>query len=182
MADELQARFEGLKRAMAAPLPTPEEVAAGNAEDRVEAERLHRARPGVPLHHVYAVLQAKRAADRIEAAKRAPQEDGAPAPLLWGESVAACRADGSVEIPVTDDDGNTVGVVKLRGDQAEILADMLAEATKHLVETAHLTEAEAAEAWLCGEYPYERPTVDVHLPGDQPARTLAASSKEESRG
>lgn len=161
-ADELAGRLAGLQRAMAAPLPTPEDVTAGNAADRAEAERLHRLRPGVPLHHVYAVLQAKRSADRIDAAKRAPVDDSELAPLLWGETVAACRADGSVEIPVTDDDGNTVGLLRLDPDHAEILADMLTEATNHLDATARMTEAETAEAWLATQP--RRPITDLPLP------------------
>lgn len=61
--------LEGLQRAMAAPMPSAEELAAGRAEDRAMAERIHRARPGVPLHHVFAVLESLRVAQRLDAAK-----------------------------------------------------------------------------------------------------------------
>ncbi|MBB4922206.1 hypothetical protein [Kitasatospora kifunensis] len=69
---EIAARLEGLQRAMAAPLPSAEELAAGKAEDRAMAERIHRARPGVPLHHAFAVLEALRVIQRTEAAMEGP--------------------------------------------------------------------------------------------------------------
>lgn len=65
---EMAARLEGLQRAMAAPQPSPEELAAGRAEDRTMAERIHRTRPGVPLHHVFAVLETLRVIQRTESA------------------------------------------------------------------------------------------------------------------
>jgi hypothetical protein len=61
--------LEGLQRAMAAPLPSAEELAAGRAADRAMAERIHRARPGVPLHHVFAVLESLRTVLRLDAAR-----------------------------------------------------------------------------------------------------------------
>lgn len=76
--EELASRFEGIKRAMAAPQPSPEELARGKAADRAMAERIHRARPGVPLHHAFAVLETLRIIQRTQAAV-----DGE---LLGGES------------------------------------------------------------------------------------------------
>lgn len=69
MTDDLSERLAGLKRAMAAPLPSPEELAAWKAEDRTMADRIHKGLPGVPLHHVFGVLEALRVVRRIDAAK-----------------------------------------------------------------------------------------------------------------
>lgn len=93
-----------------------------------------------------------------------PADDGPPAPLGWSGQVAACRADGTVEVPVTDTDGNTVGVLRLTPGHAEALADMLAEATAHLDATARMTEAETAEAWLAAQP--RRPITDLPLPDE----------------
>jgi hypothetical protein len=71
MSVALQARLDGLQRAMAAPLPGEGLVAAGKAADRAMAERIHRGRPGVPLHHVFAVLESLRVINRLDAAARA---------------------------------------------------------------------------------------------------------------
>ncbi|MEZ0090007.1 hypothetical protein [Streptacidiphilus sp. EB129] len=73
MTDDLTERLAGVQRAMAAPLPSPAELAAWKAEDRALAERIHRDRPGVPLHHAYAVLETLRVVQRIDAAKEAPE-------------------------------------------------------------------------------------------------------------
>lgn len=69
MTDELNERLAGLQRAMAAPLPSPTEIAAGKGLDRAMAERIHTGLPGVPLHHAYAVLESLRVIQRIDAAK-----------------------------------------------------------------------------------------------------------------
>lgn len=68
--DALRQRLDTL-RARAAALgvgPTPEELAAGDAEDRALVPRIHSARPGVPTHHIYATLQTLRALRAYEAA------------------------------------------------------------------------------------------------------------------
>ncbi len=72
MTDDLTQQLAGVQRAMAAPLPTPEELAAWGAADKAMAARIHRARPGVPLHHVYAVLETLRVIERVDAAKEGP--------------------------------------------------------------------------------------------------------------
>lgn len=72
MTEDLTAHLAGLRRAMAAPLPSPEELAAGKAEDRAMAERIHKARPGVPTHHAYAVLETLRTLQHVDEAKTEP--------------------------------------------------------------------------------------------------------------
>ncbi|MBY8341850.1 hypothetical protein JYK17_17620 [Streptomyces sp. KC 17012] len=77
-ADRLAARFETIRRTMAvvaADRPTPEQIAGWNAADREMAERIRVALPGVPLHHVYAVLRALRARQSVDAAGVAPAAD-----------------------------------------------------------------------------------------------------------
>jgi hypothetical protein len=91
--DALADRFEAIRRAMAvvaADRPTPEQIAEWNAADREMAQRIRAALPGVPLHHAYAVLQALRATQRLEAAAadRCPHGcDVSTCPCL------ACEAD-----------------------------------------------------------------------------------------
>ncbi|MFJ7269377.1 hypothetical protein ACIQV3_22495 [Streptomyces sp. NPDC099050] len=55
---DLVERFIELQKQMAAPLPTAEELAAWAAEDRAMVPKVRAIRPGVPAHHVFAVLQA----------------------------------------------------------------------------------------------------------------------------
>lgn len=69
MSDDPYERLAGLQRAMATPLPSPAEIAAGKELDRAMAERIHTGLPGVPLHHAYAVLESLRVIQRIDAAK-----------------------------------------------------------------------------------------------------------------
>src|ERR1044072_2780465 len=52
--------------AIGAARPTPEQLADEDAADEVMAQRIHDARPGVPLHHVFAVLQALRAVHEMD--------------------------------------------------------------------------------------------------------------------
>lgn len=72
---ELAERLDALTARMAAPLPTPEELTAGDAEDRALATRIHAARPGVPTHHAFAVLQTLRMIKQVEAAAE-PEKPG----------------------------------------------------------------------------------------------------------
>lgn len=46
--------------------PTPQELADAHAADVATARRIHQARPGVPVHHVLAVLEALRAMGEME--------------------------------------------------------------------------------------------------------------------
>lgn len=67
-------RLAGLRRAMTAigaDQTTPEQHAEQADADRELARRLHAVRPGVPLHHVFAVLQALRAVQVVDAASSA---------------------------------------------------------------------------------------------------------------
>lgn len=66
---EMATRLEGIQRVMAAPLPSAEELMAGKAEDRAMAERICAARPGIPLHHAFATLEALRTMRRLDTAK-----------------------------------------------------------------------------------------------------------------
>lgn len=75
MTDDYSRQLAGLQRAMAAPLPTPEELAAWSAADKAMAARIHRARPGVPLHHVYAVLETLRVVQRVDAAREESDDE-----------------------------------------------------------------------------------------------------------
>lgn len=68
---ELADRLESIRRAMAvvaADRPTPEQIAEWNTADKEMAQRIRAALPGVPLHHAYAVLQALRVTERLDAA------------------------------------------------------------------------------------------------------------------
>ncbi|MFE3678703.1 hypothetical protein [Streptomyces griseus] len=47
--------------------PTPQELADAHASDIATARRIYQARPGVPVHHVLAVLEVLRAMDEMEA-------------------------------------------------------------------------------------------------------------------
>lgn len=47
--------------------PTPQELADDHAADIATARRIHQARPGVPIHHVLAVLEVLRAMSEMEA-------------------------------------------------------------------------------------------------------------------
>ncbi|MFJ3278490.1 hypothetical protein [Streptomyces halstedii] len=46
--------------------PTPQQLADDHAADIATARRIHQARPGVPVHHVLAVLEVLRAMDEME--------------------------------------------------------------------------------------------------------------------
>lgn len=46
--------------------PTPRELADDHAADIATARRVHQARPGVPVHHVLAVLEVLRAMSKME--------------------------------------------------------------------------------------------------------------------
>lgn len=59
-ASGLVERLEWLKARFAEPLPSAEELAAGVAEDRALVPRIRAVRPGVPAHHVLAVLETLR--------------------------------------------------------------------------------------------------------------------------
>jgi hypothetical protein len=72
VTENLAERLAGLQRAMAAPLPSPEELAAGQAADKAMAERIRKARPGIPLHHAYAVLETLRTIQAVDVAKAEP--------------------------------------------------------------------------------------------------------------
>jgi hypothetical protein len=68
---DLAAGLESIRRALtvvAADRPTPEQIAEWNAADKAMAQRIRVAVPGVPLHHAYAVLQALRVTQRLDAA------------------------------------------------------------------------------------------------------------------
>jgi hypothetical protein len=58
-----------------APLPTAEELAAGQTADKVTAQRIQAARKGIPLHHIFNTLQALRA---VRAIHRVPGVDREP--------------------------------------------------------------------------------------------------------
>ncbi|MER5815465.1 hypothetical protein [Streptomyces californicus] len=47
--------------------PTPQELIEGHTADIATARRIHQARPGVPVHHVLAVLEVLRALDEMGA-------------------------------------------------------------------------------------------------------------------
>jgi hypothetical protein len=72
VTENLAERLAGLQRAMATPLPGADELAAGKTADKAMAERIRKARPGIPLHHAYAVLETLRTIQAVEAAKAAP--------------------------------------------------------------------------------------------------------------
>lgn len=81
--DALADRFEAIRRAMAvvaADRPTPEQITEWNTADREMAQRIRAALPGVPLHHAYAVLQALRVTQRLDAAAAEPLAVVPPAP------------------------------------------------------------------------------------------------------
>ncbi|NUU26026.1 MAG: hypothetical protein HOV68_31685 [Streptomycetaceae bacterium] len=68
--EQLADRFETIRRALAvvaADRPTPEQTAEWDAADKAMAQRIRAALPGVPLHHAYAVLQALRVTQRLDA-------------------------------------------------------------------------------------------------------------------
>ncbi|MGW5291464.1 hypothetical protein [Streptomyces bacillaris] len=46
--------------------PTPEQLANNHSADVATARRIHQARPGVPVHHVLAVLEVLRAMDEMD--------------------------------------------------------------------------------------------------------------------
>jgi hypothetical protein len=93
MTDDLAEQLAGLQRAMAAPLPDPEVLAAGTAEDRAMADRIHKVRPGVPLHHVFAVLEALRVVQRVDAAKEPSKPFEARIVLIMSDCdpIATCH-------------------------------------------------------------------------------------------
>jgi hypothetical protein len=85
--------------------PTPDQIAEWNAADKEMAQRVRAALPGVPLHHAYAVLQAVRVMQRLDAAAAvsagvAPATDQADDRSLVqhapGKAVlcTSCRAKG----------------------------------------------------------------------------------------
>ncbi|MGW9299567.1 hypothetical protein ACWHA3_01915 [Streptomyces cyaneofuscatus] len=46
--------------------PTPQELAKDHSADVATARRIHQARPGVPVHHILAVLEVLRAMDEMD--------------------------------------------------------------------------------------------------------------------
>ncbi|MFJ4787614.1 hypothetical protein [Streptomyces sp. NPDC088794] len=57
------------------PLPTPQELADGATADKVTAQRIHAARPGIPTHTAFNVLQALRAVRAVDRTPNADRED-----------------------------------------------------------------------------------------------------------
>jgi hypothetical protein len=82
-ADELAQQLGNIRRRMAAAAtdqPTPEQLADWKAFDKQMADRIHKTRPGIPLHHAYATLQTLRILQRMEAQTAEPTPAGrAPA-------------------------------------------------------------------------------------------------------
>ncbi|MFD7093363.1 DUF6085 family protein [Streptomyces xanthophaeus] len=71
-AEDLAARLAELDRLRTAPLPTAEQTTAWGAEDRALVPRIRAIQPGVPAHHVLAVLTALRAIRHLEAQPDGP--------------------------------------------------------------------------------------------------------------
>jgi addiction module HigA family antidote len=139
--------LEGLQRAMAAPLPGAEELAAGRAADRAMAERIHRARPGVPLHHVFAVLESLRTVRRLDAAKEG--EPGTVEPMgkdLAALLTASLAAAGMSQADLARQAGlTTKHVSRLANGKAAISFDMAFRLEAALgVDAAEWTRAEIA--------------------------------------
>jgi addiction module HigA family antidote len=139
--------LEGLQRAMATPLPSAEELAAGRVEDRSMAERIHRGRPGVPLHHVFAVLESLRVIRRINVA-----EEGEPGPVepagqdLAALLTASLEAAGMSQAELARRAGlTTKHVSRLANGKAAISFDMAFRLETALgVDAAEWTRAEIA--------------------------------------
>ncbi|KOV07488.1 hypothetical protein [Streptomyces sp. XY533] len=64
---DLAARLAELEGIRTAPLPTAEQTTAWGIEDRALIPRIRAITPGVPAHHVLAVLTALRAIRHMEA-------------------------------------------------------------------------------------------------------------------
>ena len=85
-------QLAGLRRAMTAignDQTTPAEYAAQAEADRELARRVHAVRPGVPLHHVFAVVQALRAVQAVDAAKASPADRAVVRAETLREAIAA---------------------------------------------------------------------------------------------
>ncbi|MFE2323611.1 hypothetical protein ACFXD5_06755 [Streptomyces sp. NPDC059385] len=65
-AEELATRLAYLEQQRTAPLPTVEQTTAWGEEDRAMVPRIRSIVPGVPAHHVFAVLTALRAIQHLE--------------------------------------------------------------------------------------------------------------------
>lgn len=69
--------------------PTAQELADQDAADKIMAQRIHCARPGVPLHDVFAVLEALRAAQALE-------RTGCPDPIECDHETALGQAEAAL--------------------------------------------------------------------------------------
>ncbi|WP_019060005.1 hypothetical protein [Streptomyces prunicolor] len=74
----LRDQFAVLAAQAPVPVPTAQELADGATADKVTAQRIHSARRGIPLHHVFAVLQALRAVRALDRAPNPDHEDRIP--------------------------------------------------------------------------------------------------------
>lgn len=65
-AEEFRARLEELDRQRRAPMPTVEQIVAWRDADLILAPRLRAICPGVPLHHIHAVLSALHSTQHVD--------------------------------------------------------------------------------------------------------------------
>lgn len=117
--DKLKAKLADIQARAFAPLPSGEEIAEWDAADKETASKIRAARPGIPLHHVYAVLQTLRVVQ-----PPAPDVDAyghrGDCPGSKPELTASQRAlaeDG--ELPVADCPGFDPGLACWRCGMAE---------------------------------------------------------------
>ncbi|MFJ6085109.1 hypothetical protein ACIQI8_27245 [Streptomyces sp. NPDC092369] len=80
-------QFAVLLSRLPVPLPTPQELADGATADKVTAQRIHAARPGIPTHTAFGALQALRAVRAIHRAPNPDREDRIPLEDLTEEDL-----------------------------------------------------------------------------------------------
>ncbi|KOG77887.1 hypothetical protein ACZ90_02355 [Streptomyces albus subsp. albus] len=76
--------------------PTPQELIEGHTADSATARRIHQARPGVPVHHILAVLEVLRALDEMEAIPAPPE----PPVVATARIQLDVAAAGTVPVPL----------------------------------------------------------------------------------
>jgi len=83
----LRDQFAVLAAQAPVPLPTAQELADGATADKVTAQWIHAARPGIPLHHIFNTLQALRAVRGLHRTPNPDREDRIPLDELTSDDL-----------------------------------------------------------------------------------------------
>ncbi|MFC8676732.1 hypothetical protein ACFUEN_29105 [Streptomyces griseorubiginosus] len=100
-----------------APLPTAQELAEGATADKATAQRIHTARPGIPAHTAFNVLQALRAVRTVDHAPSPDRENRIPLDQLTAEELELLYDDLDRYAEVLSEMNDTVTRLTRRAEE-----------------------------------------------------------------